>query len=117
MDHIEIYVSDLENSFKFYSWLLPKFGFKVFQEWDEGFSYRKNDFYIVFIQTKGQYLPSTYHRCHVGLNHLAFHCDKIETIDHIHQYCLDNHLALLYEENYPYAAGKEFYAVFFWRSG
>ena len=113
MDHIEIYVSDLENSFKFYSWLLPKFGFKVFQEWDEGFSYRKNDFYIVFIQTKGQYLPSTYHRCHVGLNHLAFHCDKIETIDHIHQYCLDNHLTLLYEEYYPYAAGKKFYAVFF----
>ena len=49
MDHIEIYVSDLEIFFKFYSWLLPKFGFKVFQEWDEGFSYRKNDFYIVFI--------------------------------------------------------------------
>ena len=34
-------------------------------------------------------------------------------IDHIHQYCLDNHLTLLYEENYSYAAGKEFYAVFF----
>lgn len=72
MDHIEIYVSDLGKSFQFYSWLLPKFGFKVFQEWDEGFSYRKNDFYIVFVQTKCQYLPSTYHRCHVGLNHYLF---------------------------------------------
>ncbi len=33
-------------------------------------------------------------------------------IDHIYRYCLDNHLTLLYEEYYPYAAGKEFYAVF-----
>lgn len=77
------------------------------------FHIEKMIFTLFFIQTKGQYLPSTYHRCHVGLNHLAFHCDKIETIDHIHQYCLDNHLTLLYEENYPYAVGKEFYAVFF----
>lgn len=113
MDHIEIYVSNLSASRKFYDWLLPILGFELFQEWATGFSYQKNSYYIVFVQAKDKYLPSNYHRCQVGLNHLAFYCDNKQLLENIHQYCLDNQYHLLYEDRYPHAGGKGSYTVFF----
>lgn len=52
MHHIEIYVSNLEKTKEFYSWILSVLGFELFQEWEGGFSYKKDEFYIVFVQTK-----------------------------------------------------------------
>ena len=48
MHHIEIYVSNLEKTKEFYSWILSILGFELFQEWKDGFSYKKDEFYIVF---------------------------------------------------------------------
>lgn len=113
MHHIEIYVRDLVKSKQFYSWLLEMLGFKLFQEWNEGFSYRKNDFYLVFVQVREKYLMNDYNRCHVGLNHLAFHCDTQEKIAVIRQHMIDNGVSLLYDDKYPHAGGRQSYALFF----
>ena len=56
MHHIEIYVSNLEKTKEFYSWILSILGFELFQDWKDGFSYKKGEFYIVFVQTKEKYL-------------------------------------------------------------
>jgi len=50
MHHIEIYVSNLENTKEFYSWILSVLGFELFQVWKDGFSYKKDEFYIVFVK-------------------------------------------------------------------
>ena len=41
MDHIELYVSNLQKTKLFYSKFLVQLGFELFQEWEEGFSYKK----------------------------------------------------------------------------
>ncbi|MBS4761742.1 VOC family protein [Carnobacteriaceae bacterium zg-ZUI252] len=113
MHHIEIYVRDLVKSKPFYYWLLETLDFKLFQEWDEGFSYRKNDFYLVFVQVREKYKTSEYNRCHVGLNHLAFHCDSCEKITMIREHMINHGVSLLYDDKYPHASGKQSYALFF----
>lgn len=113
MHHIEIYVSDLNKSRLFYSWLLSNLGFELFQEWDLGFSYQKDGFYIVFVQAKEKYIKNGYNRCNIGLNHLAFRCSSKEEVDQIREQLIERKVDLLYDDKYPFAGGKEHYAVYF----
>ena len=113
MHHIEIYVSNLDKTKEFYSWILSILGFELFQEWKDGFFYKKDEFYIVFVQTKEKYLNNGYHRCNIGLNHLAFRCPTKNKIDQIRKNLIQNNIVLLYDDKYPYAGGVEHYAVYF----
>lgn len=113
MHHIEIYISNLEKTREFYSWLLSLLGFTLFQNWSQGFSYRKDGFYLVFVQVQEKYLPNGYNRCHIGLNHLAFSCEDKDKIDRIREQLILKGIPLLYDEQYPYAGGVNHYAVYF----
>lgn len=114
LNHIELYVSDLKESRKFYEYLLPRLGYALFQDWDQGFSYRTTEGdYIVFVQTDRKYMEYGYHRCHVGLNHLAFQVTLKKEVDELAKELKKNHVKMLYEERYPYAGGDQHYAVFF----
>ncbi len=112
LHHVEIYVSDLNRSRLFYDWFLSELGYTLFQDWPYGFSYQKDQTYLVFVQTDLNHLEAPYHRAQTGLNHLAFHADK-ELIDRI---CVELSLRgipLLYADRHPYAAGDGCYACFF----
>jgi len=113
LHHIEINVSDLAASKKFWSWLLEKLGFSKYQEWDQGFSYRENDTYIVFAQTVERFLDESYHRSHTGLNHLAFTVDTRQKVDEFAEELRRRGIPILYPEKHPLAGGKAHYAVFF----
>lgn len=113
MHHIEIYVSDLNKSKEFYSWLLSTLGFELFQEWDDGFSYKKDGFYIVFVQTREKYLNNGYNRCNIGLNHLAFHCKNRNEFEQVRNLLIRKSVVFLYDDKYPYAGGTGHYAVYF----
>ena len=39
--------------------------------------------YLVFVQAEERFLDIPYHRCRVGLNHLAFHAKSKEHVDEI----------------------------------
>jgi len=112
LHHVEIYVDDLEATKTFWGWLLSRLGYARYQEWDAGISYQKGDTYLVFAQTEEKYRTPTYHRCHSGLNHLAFHATK-ELIVCIEAKLRDRGVTILYEERHPYAAGEDCYAIFF----
>lgn len=62
LDHVEIYVSDLDRSRRFWGWFLDKLGYSVSQEWEEGVSFRRGATYLVFVQTRKKYLDPAYHR-------------------------------------------------------
>lgn len=47
MDHIELYVSNLQKTKLFYSKFLVQLGFELFQEWEKGFSYKKKVLYCI----------------------------------------------------------------------
>lgn len=113
MHHIEIYVSNLSKTKEFYSWLLVRLGFELFQNWEQGFSYKKDGFYLVFVQTKDKYIDNGYNRCNIGLNHLAFSCSSKKEIDTIREHLVQKGTKILYDEKYPYAGGSEHYALYF----
>ena len=111
MDHIEIYVSDLMKTKDFYEFLLvDNLSFEIYQEWSEGISYRKNGFYIVFVQAKN--LNVKYNRTNVGLNHLAFKIDSQVQLEVLRNKCISKNIVLLYDEKYPHAGGQDHYALF-----
>ncbi len=112
--HIEIYVSDLEKSKLFWTWLLcEKLNYDIFQKWSSGISYKLGETYIVFVQTETEFIENSYHRKNTGLNHLAFHCDSKEFIDHLTKDLEEKNISILYKNKHPFAGGEDYYAVFF----
>ena len=113
LHHIELYVSDLKKSSEFWRWLLEELGYTSFQQWDEGESWKLGDTYIVFVQAKEQFLDVAYHRCRVGLNHLAFHAGSREQIDDITRRLERKGITVLYKDKHPYTGDESHYAVYF----
>ncbi|MDZ4181982.1 MAG: VOC family protein [Candidatus Cloacimonadaceae bacterium] len=113
LHHVEIYVSDLASSIEFWGWLLERLGYSVFQQWDGGISYMFEDCYLVFVQTEARFLEPAYHRCRVGLNHLAFHGGSREFVDEITRELVSRDVTILYMDRHPHAGGEGYYAVFF----
>lgn len=111
--HLEINVSNLENTVAFWSWFLKELGYEDFQTWEQGKSWRLADTYIVFVQTPEKYLHSHYHRSCVGLNHLAFHAESKEHVEHMTIQLQQRGINILYKDKHPFAGGKDHYAVFF----
>lgn len=113
LHHIEVYVSDLDRSREFYAYLLPKLGYSLFQDWEEGFSFKDEDYYLVFVQTREKYLKGGYNRCNIGLNHIAFVVSCVEEIEEIRTELIRRGTSILYEDRYPYAGGEGHYALYF----
>lgn len=111
--HIEINVSDLNKSIDFWGWLLAELGYELDQEWDSGQSFRIGDTYIVFVQTEDKYKDIPYHRCRTGLNHLAFHAESKQQVDDLTKKLKEKDVLILYQNQHPFAGGKNHYAVFF----
>lgn len=113
LHHVEIYVNDLNESMALWGWFLGELGYTVFQQWDEGVSYKLGVTYLVFVQTEERFLKIPYHRCGTGLNHLAFHAKSREQVDQITEQLIAKEIKILYKEKHPYAGGEDYYAVFF----
>lgn len=111
--HIEIYVSDLKTSLDFWSWFLEALGYTSFQKWDGGQSWKIDETYIVFVQTKERFLDVQYHRSRVGLNHLAFHARSRQQVDEMTNELEEKGMTILYQEQHPFAGGDSHYAVYF----
>ncbi len=111
--HIEINVSDLVQSVQFWKWFLELLGYKEYQIWDKGRSWKLGDTYIVLVQTEEKYLNNSYHRCGTGLNHIAFHASSQKVIDDITGQLRMKNIPLLYNDKYPHAGGQDCYAVYF----
>jgi len=113
LHHIEIYVQDLPTTKAFWGWLLTELGYYTYQEWPQGISYRLGDTYLDFVQVNEKYSAHPYHRCHAGLNHLAFHGDTKDFVDQLTLKLQAKGVTILYPDRHPYAGGPDYYAVFF----
>ncbi|MGN7357591.1 VOC family protein [Paenibacillus sp. SAF-054] len=113
LHHVEINVSDLKRSREFWDWLLTALGYGIYQEWEQGFSFKQGPTYLVFVQTEERFLEAPYHRKATGLNHLAFHAESRRLVDQMTDAIRHKGIPLLYEDKHPYAGGPEHYAVFF----
>ena len=113
LHHVEIYVTDLEKSTKFWEFFLELLGYTKFQKWSEGISWKLGLTYIVFVQTKQRYLGIPYHRCRTGLNHLAFHANSREQIDGIAKKLQDKGISFLYNDKFRDVSNNNEYSIFF----
>jgi catechol 2,3-dioxygenase-like lactoylglutathione lyase family enzyme len=111
LHHVEIYVSDLAKSDEFWSWFLQRLGYRLFQSWDKGRSWILDDTDIVFVQVEERFKDVAYHRCRVGLNHLAFHALSPAQVDEITIELKARGVTILYPDMHPLAGGS--YGVFF----
>lgn len=111
--HIELYVSDLAKTIDFWSWLLEELGYSQFQEWESGRSWKLGETYIVFVQAEERFLDVPYHRCRVGLNHLAFHASSRQQVDALTSKLQRKGIRILYTDKHPFAGGSEHHAVYF----
>ncbi|GIP23459.1 MULTISPECIES: VOC family protein [Paenibacillus] len=113
LHHIELYVSDLDKSSEFWGWLLSELGYSLYQQWESGFSWKYHETYLVFVQAQTRFLDIPYHRCRVGLNHLAFHAPTREYVDSLTAKLKEKNIPILYRGQHPYAGGPQHYAVYF----
>jgi catechol 2,3-dioxygenase-like lactoylglutathione lyase family enzyme len=109
--HLELYVSDLERSARFWGWLLAQFGYEPFQEWDDGISFRTASTYLVFVEAPDD--SRQLDRRAAGLNHLAFSLPSTDLVDDLRTDLAARGVRLLYDDRYPHAGGSDHYAVFF----
>lgn len=114
LHHVEIYVSKLEASRAFWSALLEKIGYRETGHWGDGFTLAGGDgAYLTFVQVTGKHASQRYHRCGVGLNHLAFRVSGREVVDSLRRHCLETGIPCLYDDRYPFAnGGTDYYALF-----
>ncbi|WP_277587096.1 VOC family protein [Psychrobacillus antarcticus] len=113
LHHIEIYVSDIKRSIDFWGWFLEELGYSSFQEWESGQSWKIEDTYIVFVQAEERFMDVQYHRCRVGLNHLAFHADSRQQVDEMTKKLINKGVTILYTKQNPFVGGADHYAVYF----
>lgn len=111
--HIELNVSDLESSIRFWGWFLEELGYQPFQVWDEGRSWKKDETYLVFVQTKEHFIAEGYHRGRTGLNHLAFQANSRQQVDNLAKKLEEKGIEILYKDQHPFAGGEQHYAAFF----
>ncbi|MFE4521992.1 VOC family protein [Cytobacillus firmus] len=113
LHHIELYVSNFERSSEFWGWFLEELGYVSFQKWEFGQSWRLGETYIVFVQAEERFLEIPYHRCRVGLNHLAFYAESRLHVDEITNVLEAKGVNILYKNKHPFAGGTAHYAVYF----
>lgn len=113
LHHIEINVNNLDETRRFYDALLPAMGYNLYQQWDQGFSYKLDNYYIVFVQTEDSFIENTYHRKNTGLNHLAFRVGSKQEVDRLRCKLLSNGTHEIYANDYPFAGGSNHYAFYF----
>lgn len=114
LHHVELYVSDLRATKSFWKNLLIHIGWKQTGSFDHGFTLsNEKDAYLTFVQVETRHAHRTYHRCAVGLNHIAFTVDTREDVDQLRAYCKKKKYSMLYDDRYPFATGgKDYYALF-----
>jgi catechol 2,3-dioxygenase-like lactoylglutathione lyase family enzyme len=112
LHHVEIYVSDLKKSTKFWTPFMQLMGYEA-EKWSGGINYLKDgQSYFCFLPAPKEHLAAGYHRKRVGLNHLAFTGNSRAHVDEIAAWVKASGFTSLYNEKYPYAGGKNYYAVY-----
>lgn len=112
LHHVELYVSSLEASRRFWEPLLRALAHEPYQSWAEGFSFRLGATYLVFVQAAAPHLQAGYHRRRVGLNHVAFHAASPEQVAELTRWVRASGYRLLYEDRHPLAGGPRHHALY-----
>lgn len=111
LDHVELWVPDLDVARPRWAWLLTALGYEQFQSWENGVSYRLGPTYLVLEQSPAL-LDGRHERCRPGLNHLAFHAGPPPALDRLVEDAGRHGWRLLFGGRHPFAGGPQHYAAY-----
>jgi catechol 2,3-dioxygenase-like lactoylglutathione lyase family enzyme len=109
--HVELWVPDLDRAAGSWGWLLAELGYRPFQRWADGVSFRLRSSYIVLEQSP-DLIPGSHERCRAGLNHLAFHAADRAQVDRLAAAGPQHGWRLLFADRHPHAGGPDQYAAY-----
>ena len=111
LHHVELWVPDLERGKAQWGWLLGELGYRQFQDWPAGRSWRLGATYLVIEQSLAMSVAE-HDRLRPGLNHLAFHAGTRERVDAFTTSGPMHGWALLFSDKHPHAGGEDHYAAY-----
>jgi RimJ/RimL family protein N-acetyltransferase/catechol 2,3-dioxygenase-like lactoylglutathione lyase family enzyme len=109
--HVELWVADLAGAKKSLGWLLCELGWREYQRWPRGVSWRLGASYVV-IEDSPDRKGDVYDRMRPGLNHLALHVRTRAELERITVAAPEHGWRLMFADRHPYAGGSEHYAAY-----
>lgn len=111
LHHVELWVPDLGRAMASWGWLLTELGYRQYQDWAAGRSWKCGDTYVVVEQSPA--LTARAHdRCRPGLNHLAFRVASRPRVDELVAESVKHGWSLLFPGRHPHAGGPDHYAAY-----
>ncbi|MEU9153731.1 VOC family protein [Streptomyces sp. NPDC048417] len=111
LHHIELWVPDLPRAVGEWGWLLGRLGYRPYQEWAAGRSWRMGTTYLVVEQSPAM-TSGAHDRMRPGLNHLAFHAGAPAQVDELADTAPAHGWSPLFTDRYPHAGGPQHYAAY-----
>ncbi|MFD9963031.1 GNAT family N-acetyltransferase [Amycolatopsis sp. NPDC058986] len=109
--HVELWVPDLARAERSWGWLLTALGWREYQRWSAGVSWRLGPSYLV-VEKSPALSGGTHERTRPGLNHLALHVATRAQVDALAAESADHGWRPLFADRYPHAGGEEHYAAY-----
>ncbi|WP_147918102.1 VOC family protein [Ruania zhangjianzhongii] len=109
--HIELWVPDLARAAREWGWLLSRLGYRPYQDWPDGRSWRLGDAYLVVEQSPAL-TAAEHERRRPGLNHLALHAGSRADVDALTAEAPAHGWNLLFGDRHPHAGGPDHYAAY-----
>ncbi|WIX78134.1 GNAT family N-acetyltransferase [Amycolatopsis carbonis] len=107
--HIELWVPDLARAERSWGWLLGRLGWREFQRWPDGVTWRLGPTYLV-VEASPAMAAGPHERLRPGLNHLALH---VATRAEVEEFAQGGPgWRPLFADRFPYAGGKPHYAAY-----
>lgn len=109
--HVELWVADLPGTEKSLGWLLTELGWREYQRWSRGVSWRHGASYVV-VEDSVDRRGDVHDRVRPGLNHLAFHVRTRAELDRVTAAAPEHGWRLLFADRHPHAGGPGHYAAY-----
>lgn len=109
--HVELWVPDLAAAERSWGWLLTELGWREFQRWPAGVSWRRAGAYLV-VEASPALSAAEHERTRPGLNHLALHVATRAQVDELSTRATDHGWRPLFADHYPHAGGAAHYAAY-----
>jgi RimJ/RimL family protein N-acetyltransferase/catechol 2,3-dioxygenase-like lactoylglutathione lyase family enzyme len=109
--HVELWVADLPAAEATFGWLFAELGWREYQRWERGVSWRRGASYVV-VEDSPAGTGARHERTAPGLNHLALHAGTRADVDRITAAAPDHGWRLMFADRHPHAGGPDHYAAY-----
>jgi RimJ/RimL family protein N-acetyltransferase len=109
--HVELWVAGLAAAEKTFGWLFAQLGWREYQRWDHGVSWRRGRAYVV-VEDSPARGGDRHDRTAPGINHLALHAGSRADVDRIAADAPQHGWQLMFADRHPHAGGPDHYAAY-----